>query len=1494
MTLPPRFGILQTNKGGFSSGNFRLAVLCLVPLALLVFVLPIVARDSFVRQTKDLSTVQAGQGIVTLSPGRTVRRTLAGGGQDAFQIDLRVGQFVRIVVTQQDLDVIISLIGPGGQRLRAVSGLTSIEREPALFWVAEKDGPYRLEVKPLDPKARQGNYLARITDLREAVARDSKLVAAETALDAGERSLAGGKAEGLAEAFAQFEEAALILRQAAEDWRTAYALRRQAFVLIAQGDLEKARRLDQGALQLLESQYGPDHLKVVPALWDLADVVARLNDLPQAHDLCERAIKIIRKSPGDESPAAAIAFTYLANILMSQNDSQGALDAIQQVVRIYEQRYGSESLHAADAYALEANILHRQDQVARAQKLLETALKIYEDHFGAESYETLGLLDSLVEFLASEGNAADAVAKQERFARIIEKRFGPMAIETANANESMGRLLLSLGKPIEARLAFNKALKLFAPRSDGAAHASLGIARALVAEGDYDRARGNFDKVIEIAETLYGQESQAVVDTLMAKLAAYPRYNDYEAGRQCYARALLILEKSSDEALADGLEAAGDFDINHDKTVEARIKYKQAIRVLEKARQGSLRTAPLRQRLGESLIAEGTVNEAVNTLRDVVKTYEDADGPNHPALLNPLNSLASALMFQSQFDDASEVLRRALKILAANHLGEQVIAAETLGRMAGLMETTGQFDIAKEGAQRALKIYEKRRQSCMCSLDIGIRNLLGETLLLKGDLSESRAVLERTIALSREQPGPEESGILITKVLLTYLLVSQGDTDKALTYLVEIHAGARVLSRSGEFEAVPYLNLASIIAVALGKKSEAREFTKQAAALAEQKLGPSNPLLGRILAVQAFVLLYLEDYADADAMASKADELIRRSGTEHVIRALPLIFKGETSIRKSKLSEGGAIIEEAVRIIEQQLGPKNPWTAQGFERLGWIKYMQGDTVGARSLFLKSADATNDHIQNTLPLLSLAEQQNFLELKVPEQISALLTSCRGGDVLQSAYGLMFRWKGSLVESLRRQAFIARLDRSGPQGEQIKQLINVKTELAGWYYKFSLVPSADWRKKNDELTDRKEQLERALERTLKTGDLVDPLADGFNNFQHVLRQDEVFVDLYLYDYEYKDESIEERYAGVLIGPHGNPSVIDLGPSRKIDLALNAWRQKLLDPHSNPDSEWQSLATILWKPLADGLASETRKIWLSPDGELARIPWQLLPATYAKSKAMLLTQADSPREFARIRERGPVNVVPQGREILLVGNIDFDAGLSQSERRSEGRTFGRLEGTQAEVESIRAIAQKLQTTAPFLTGSNASKTKVIEGLQHATYAHLATHGYFARAIEPLAKSGARTRWGALFGDEIPPKTRNPLVESGIALAGANAVDPSTLESDGLLSAEEIIGLDLTHCELLTLSACQTGRGEEVTGQGVMGLRSAVMAAGSRSMLMSLWKVPDDATVKFMEVFYTNLWMKKMSKAEALLSAQKTLSEGQYRHPYYWAGWVLVGDAW
>ena len=138
-----------------------------------------------------------------------------------------------------------------------------------------------------------------------------------------------------------------------------------------------------------------------------------------------------------------------------------------------------------------------------------------------------------------------------------------------------------------------------------------------------------------------------------------------------------------------------------------------------------------------------------------------------------------------------------------------------------------------------------------------------------------------------------------------------------------------------------------------------------------------------------------------------------------------------------------------------------------------------------------------------------------------------------------------------------------------------------------------------------------------------------------------------------------------------------------------------------------------------------------------------------------------------------------------------------------------------------------------------------------------------------------------------------RNPLVLSGLLVAPAqgsqakievpngdkNASGFEASSSDDRLTAEELVGQNLSRCKLVVLSACNTGRGKDYEGQGVLGLRAALIGAGSRGVLMSLWSVDDNATRELMKNFYQNLWSSThpMKPVEALRAAQTRLEQRQ-----------------
>ena len=140
---------------------------------------------------------------------------------------------------------------------------------------------------------------------------------------------------------------------------------------------------------------------------------------------------------------------------------------------------------------------------------------------------------------------------------------------------------------------------------------------------------------------------------------------------------------------------------------------------------------------------------------------------------------------------------------------------------------------------------------------------------------------------------------------------------------------------------------------------------------------------------------------------------------------------------------------------------------------------------------------------------------------------------------------------------------------------------------------------------------------------------------------------------------------------------------------------------------------------------------------------------------------------------------------------------------------------------------------------------------------------------------------------------KGENPLLRSGIVLAGANKPDAKKFD-DGYLTALELANLDLSATEMVVVSGCESGKGDIQAGESVYGLKRAIAVAGARSSLLSLWKVNDKETAAFMESFYRRL-KKGDGRADALAATQKEFRnhpDPSWRHPYVWAAFQLSGD--
>ena len=242
------------------------------------------------------------------------------------------------------------------------------------------------------------------------------------------------------------------------------------------------------------------------------------------------------------------------------------------------------------------------------------------------------------------------------------------------------------------------------------------------------------------------------------------------------------------------------------------------------------------------------------------------------------------------------------------------------------------------------------------------------------------------------------------------------------------------------------------------------------------------------------------------------------------------------------------------------------------------------------------------------------------------------------------------------------------------------------------------------------------------------------------------------------------------------------------------------------------------------------------------------------------------------------------------LINGLISFNEEFNDLAKRSGIET---LPGTRKEVENIYANANKSGFSCKVFKESDATEEsiKALDGRENPYFLHIATHGFFFPDIKEELKVKKDNLSSLKKKSNIYNSSDDSMMRSGLLLAGAKnywgkANQNNTIE-DGIFTASEISNLDLSACQLVVLSACETGLGEINGSEGVYGLQRAFKMAGVKNIIMSLWKVPDAQTAELFELFYNECFTGK-SIHEAFRTAQVKM-KAKYS-PYYWAGFVLL----
>jgi len=901
------------------------------------------------------------------------------------------------------------------------------------------------------------------------------------------------------------------------------------------------------------------------------------------------------------------------------------------------------------------------------------------------------------------------------------------------------------------------------------------------------------------------------------------------------------------------------------KYAQAEPLYLRALKEQEVARGPEHReVATTLDELVRLYVAQGAYEQAQPHSERALAIKEKAWGPDHLETAASLHNRAHLHFAQGDYEQAEALFHRALRIRDEAHHPE---TATTLNSLARLYQVQGKYSQAEPLFQRALKLK---------------RAALGEkrpeAAPTRGAYAQAEPLLPQALKAKQAAPGSKPP-----------------DVASMLTDLARLHF------ERGEYER--------------SEQTTGRPFVKDRA-----RSGLSNPVA--IAFLDNFHRLWKaqQEYAAAEPLIPPGSEAANTRDPEAVaaINTLAAIQLTLGNFAEPVLRE--PLLEDAMALAEAALGPVHPEASVMLNKMGHRRLARQSLATSLQLFDQALASSEQHLRQEVLNFSEERMTHLLDqLRVQEEKIYALISEHPHDarVRDLALSVALLRKGRSMEevSITSRIIFSRL--SLAERETYNHLRRVRSQFVALSFDARGSSRAERQQRLKALTEQANALEEQLVKSsapLRDFYALPPPKQLPERIAAALPQDGVLVEFVASHVGQLTPQPngppvrspgEPHYLALLLFPNRDSQAVDLGPAAPIDAAVQRLHTELSGSNVSSLNAAKELYTLVFRPLVPHLGT-ARRLFLAPDGQLSLVPFDALhDGERFVLEGWELTYLGSGKDLLRQPARRPAP-----RSVVVLADPEFSApaappAATSGERSADlKRFFSALRPVRAGLSWVplpatRDEAQAIQRLLPWarlLLGPEASKAALLT-LETPAVLHIATHGYFLRnASAPLASFPADTRGvvsPGLVNSDQPWGVTEPLLRSGLVLAGANVPEASSGESrpeDSLVTALELAGLNLWGTQLVVLSACETGLGDVKPGQGVYGLRRALGVAGAETVVTSLWRVKDGTAAELMEGYYRRL-LAGQGRVQALREAMRELHRKR-PHPYYWAPFIAIGQ--
>ena len=1034
----------------------------------------------------------------------------------------------------------------------------------------------------------------------------------------------------------------------------------------------------------------------------------------------------------------------------------------------------------------------------------------------------------------------------------------------------------------------------------GALHGGTGQFQVRVIEGlgeplsPSDREEREITDVRESVDAwarVFGRVHPTTAMRLNYLASLVSKQGRHQEARPLYEEALRIMEAAEGPDhpnTATSLNNLAFELMSNGANEEAQPLFERSLRIREVALgPDHASTATCLQNLAQSLQAQGAHDEAQPLFERAIRIRKKQLGPDHRMTAISLSYLAASLEAQGAYAEARRLYERVLRVTEARLGPDHPKTATELGRLAMFLHDRGAYEQARPLYERALRIHEAALGPSHPATAFSLNNL-GSLLLYQGAYEEARPLFERALRIQEAALGPDHPNTTSSLNNLALLHQYQGAFDDARRLYERAVQVSETSHGPNHLQTADCLGNLATMYQTQGRYEDALPILKRVLQIRELTLPPSHPKIATTLSNLAWLYKAGGLYEDARAMFERA----------HGIR-------------------------------EAAFDPEHPDIAMGMSNLAHLEFDVGEVEAALVRSRSALERSEAHVERVLWSLSEVERLRFVRMQngYRELLLSLARSAESVASNRGSYEAVLRSKGQVARSLLRDGL--REVRSLPEGDReiVNKLRAVQKKLSDSYYATGNEDPDAHAARLKKLRAERNALEVQFARaTGKAANRSDPSAPDLDAVVAALSEGTAAIDFLTHRwYEpaiWNADGTRER-KGRHTEPHVSAWVLRRGePLRQFDLGeavvledalrvfLNGMVRRRGAPPAlesdvpDPADVERQLFKLLWEPLADAVG-DASSVVVSADSFLGTLPFE----TLVREDGSFLVEHHAFIYLADLASLPTLTVPTEEVEptLFAAGGIDYweRAGLIEaaadddgdSTRASESRIWPELDFTNAEVNTIKGLHRKLtgkEGVRLVLKGSDGTEERIKESIAGHTHVHLATHGFF--------HAGGLASWSDEDSDQAVLRQAEedvtgllPGLLSGLVFAGAN-VEPEPERENGLLTAEEITYLDLSDCDVVVLSACETGLGRPEGGEGMIGLRRAFRMAGARTVISSLWEVSDKSTRDLMTRFYENLWLKGMPKLVAFRSAQLSLLKRNREReghalPSTWGAFVLDG---